>query len=94
MIVVGLMGMVCAVIGSLMAKKGVAIEADKIVHFIGYNLLGALMVLGLRPMLWPLGMLLVAGSAPEPRSYPPPKAFPRAKGSGANQGPSDRKSVV
>jgi hypothetical protein len=60
MIVVGLMGMVCAVIGSLMAKKGVAIEADKIVHFIGYNLLGALMVLGLRPMLWPLGMLLVA----------------------------------
>lgn len=61
MIVVGLMGMVCAVIGSLMAKKGVAIEADKIVHFVGYNLLGALMVLGLRPMLWPLGMLLVAG---------------------------------
>jgi hypothetical protein len=61
MIVVGLMGMVCAVIGSLMAKKGVAIEADKIVHFIGYNLLGALMVLGLRPILWPLGMLLVAG---------------------------------
>jgi hypothetical protein len=59
--VVGLMGMVCAVIGSLMAKKGVAIEADKIVHFIGYNLLGALMVLGLRPILWPLGMLLVAG---------------------------------
>ncbi|MFZ9874826.1 MAG: cyclic nucleotide-binding domain-containing protein [Candidatus Methylacidiphilales bacterium] len=55
------MGMVCAVIGSLMAKKGVAIEADKIVHFVGYNLLGALMVLGLRPMLWPLGMLLVAG---------------------------------
>jgi hypothetical protein len=53
--------MVCAVIGSLMAKKGVAIEADKIVHFIGYNLLGALMVLGLRPILWPLGMLLVAG---------------------------------
>jgi hypothetical protein len=61
MIVVGLMGMVCAVIGSLMAKKGVAIEADKIVHFIGYNLLGALMILGLRPLLWPLGMILVAG---------------------------------
>jgi len=61
MIVVGLMGMICAVIGSLMAKKGVAIEADKIVHFVGYNLLGALMVLGLRPILWPLGMLLVAG---------------------------------
>ena len=61
MIVVGLMGMVCAVIGSLMAKKGVAIEADKIVHFVGYNLLGALMILGLRPLLWPLGMLLVAG---------------------------------
>ena len=61
MIVVALMGMTCAVIGSLMAKKGVAIEADKIVHFVGYNLLGALMVLGLRPLLWPLGMLLVAG---------------------------------
>ena len=61
MIVVALMGMTCAVIGSLMAKKGVAIEADKIVHFTGYTLLGGLMILGLRPMLWPLGMVLVAG---------------------------------
>lgn len=61
MIVVALMGMICAVIGSLMAKKGVAIEADKIVHFVGYTLLGGLMVLGLRPLLWPLGMVLVAG---------------------------------
>ena len=61
MIVVALMGMTCAVIGSLMAKKGVAIEADKIVHFTGYTLLGSLMILGLRPMLWPLGMLMVAG---------------------------------
>ena len=61
MIVVALMGMTCAVIGSLMAKKGVAIEADKIVHFAGYTLLGGLMILGLRPLLWPLGMLLVAG---------------------------------
>lgn len=61
MIVVGLLGMVCAVIGSLMAKKGVAIEADKIVHFTGYALMGALMILGFRPILWPVGMLLVAG---------------------------------
>jgi CRP/FNR family transcriptional regulator, cyclic AMP receptor protein len=61
MIVVALMGMTCAVIGSLMAKKGVAIEADKIVHFTGYTLLGCLMILGLRPLLWPLGMLMVAG---------------------------------
>jgi len=61
MIVVALMGMVCATIGSLMANQGVAIEADKIVHFVGYSLLGALMILGFRPMLWPLGMLLVAG---------------------------------
>lgn len=61
MIVVALMGMTCAVIGSLMAKKGVAIEADKIVHFTGYTLLGALMVMGFRPMLWPVGMMLVAG---------------------------------
>ena len=61
MIVVALMGMTCAVIGSLMAKKGVAIEADKIVHFSGYTLLGALMIMGFRPLLWPLGMLLVAG---------------------------------
>ena len=61
MIVVALMGMTCAVIGSLMAKKGVAIEADKIVHFTGYTLLGGLMILGLRPLLWPLGMVLVAG---------------------------------
>lgn len=61
MIVVALMGMTCAVVGSLMAKKGVAIEADKIVHFSGYSLLGVLMILGLRPMLWPLGMVLVAG---------------------------------
>ena len=61
MIVVALMGMICAVIGSLMAKQGVAIEADKIVHFVGYTLLGGLMILGLRPLLWPLGMVLVAG---------------------------------
>ncbi|NBS54752.1 hypothetical protein EBT23_04210 [bacterium] len=61
MIVVALMGMTCAVIGSLMAKKGVAIEADKIVHFSGYTLLGALMIMGFRPLLWPVGMLLVAG---------------------------------
>ena len=61
MVVVALMGMTCAVIGSLMAKKGVAIEADKIVHFTGYTLLGGLMILGLRPLLWPLGMVLVAG---------------------------------
>ena len=61
MIVVALMGMTCAVIGSLMAKKGVAIEADKIVHFSGYSLLGALMILGMRPIFWPLGMVLIAG---------------------------------
>jgi len=61
LIVVAMAGMICAVIGSLMAKKGVAIEADKIVHFAGYTLLGALMVMGLRPLLWPLGMILVAG---------------------------------
>jgi len=61
LIVVAVSGMICAVIGSLMAKKGVAIEADKIVHFVGYTLLGTLMVMGLRPMLWPLGLILVAG---------------------------------
>ena len=61
LIVIALAGMICAVIGSLMAKKGVAIEADKIVHFVGYTLLGGLMIMGLRPMLWPLGMILVAG---------------------------------
>ncbi|NCZ95970.1 hypothetical protein EBZ02_02220 [bacterium] len=61
MIVVGLMGMTCAVIGSLMAKKGVAIEADKIVHFSGYSLLGVLAVMGLRPILWPLGLIAIAG---------------------------------
>jgi len=61
MIVIALLGMVAAVIGSLMAKKGVAIEADKIVHFVGYSLMGGIMILGLRPILWPLGMLLVAG---------------------------------
>ena len=61
MIVIALLGMTAAVIGSLMAKKGVAIEADKIVHFVGYSLMGGIMILGLRPILWPLGMLLVAG---------------------------------
>lgn len=61
LIVVAMAGMICAVIGSLMAKKGVAVEADKIVHFVGYTLLGALMILGLRPILWPLGLILVAG---------------------------------
>ena len=61
MIVVALLGMIAAVIGSLMAKQGVAIEADKIVHFVGYTLMGCLMILGFRPLLWPLGMLLVAG---------------------------------
>ena len=60
LVVVALAGMICAVIGSLMAKKGVAIEADKIVHFTGYTLLGALMIMGLRPILWPVGMILVA----------------------------------
>jgi len=61
MIVVAMLGMIAAVIGSLMAKQGVAIEADKIVHFVGYTLMGCLMILGFRPLLWPLGMLLVAG---------------------------------
>jgi CRP-like cAMP-binding protein len=61
MIVVGLIGMIAAVIGSLMATKGVAVEADKIVHFSGYTLMGMVMILGLRPILWPLGMLLIAG---------------------------------
>jgi len=61
MIVIALLGMIAAVIGSLMAKEGVAIEADKIVHFVGYSLMGGIMILGLRPILWPLGMLLVAG---------------------------------
>ena len=61
MIVVGVIGMIAAVIGSLMATKGVAIEADKIVHFSGYTLMGTVMILGLRPLLWPLGMLLIAG---------------------------------
>ena len=63
MIVVGVIGMIAAVIGSLMATKGVAIEADKIVHFSGYTLMGTVMILGLRPMLWPLGMLVIAGSS-------------------------------
>jgi len=61
LIVIALAGMICAVIGSLMAKKGVAIEADKIVHFIGYSLLGCLMIMGLRPMLWVFGVVGVAG---------------------------------
>ena len=61
LIVIALAGMICAVIGSLMAKKGVAIEADKIVHFLGYTMLGGLMIMGLRPMLWPFGMIIVTG---------------------------------
>ena len=61
LIVIAVAGMICAVIGSLMAKKGVAIEADKIVHFIGYSLLGCLMIMGLRPMLWVFGVLMVGG---------------------------------
>ena len=61
MIVVGVIGMIAAIIGSLMATKGMAIEADKIVHFSGYTLMGTVMILGLRPVLWPLGMLLIAG---------------------------------
>jgi len=61
MIVVGVIGMIAAVIGSLMATKGMAVEADKIVHFTGYTLMGAVMILGLRPILWPFGMLVIAG---------------------------------
>ena len=61
LIVIALAGMICAVIGSLMARKGVAIEADKIVHFIGYSLLGCLMIMGLSPMLWIFGVVGVAG---------------------------------
>jgi CRP-like cAMP-binding protein len=61
MIVVGVIGMIAAVIGSLMATKGMAVEADKIIHFTGYALMGAVMILGLRPLLWPVGMLVIAG---------------------------------
>jgi len=61
LIVIALAGMICAVIGSLMGEKGKAIEADKIVHFVGYTMLGGLMIMGLRPMLWPFGLILVAG---------------------------------
>ena len=61
LIVIALAGMICAVIGSLMGEKGKAIEADKIVHFVGYTMLGTLMIMGLRPMLWPFGLILVAG---------------------------------
>ena len=61
MIVVGVIGMIAAVIGSLMATKGMAVEADKIVHFSGYTLMGTVMILGLRPILWPFGMLVIAG---------------------------------
>lgn len=61
LIVIALAGMICAVIGSLMAEKGKAVEADKIVHFIGYSMLGGLMIMGLRPMLWPVGLIGVAG---------------------------------
>ena len=61
LIVIALAGMICAVIGSLMGEKGKAIEADKIVHFVGYTMLGGLMIMGLRPMLWPFGLIMVAG---------------------------------
>lgn len=61
LIVIALAGMICAVIGSLMGEKGKAIEADKIVHFVGYTMLGGLMIMGLRPMLWPFGLVMVAG---------------------------------
>jgi len=52
--------MICAVIGSLMAEKGKAVEMDKIVHFVGYTMLGGLMIMGLRPILWPFGLVGVA----------------------------------
>lgn len=61
LIVIALAGMICAVIGSLMAEEGKAVEADKIVHFVGYTMLGGLMIMGLRPMLWPFGLIMVAG---------------------------------
>ena len=61
LIVIALAGMICAVIGSLMAEKGKAVEMDKIVHFVGYTMLGGLMIMGLRPMLWPFGLIGVAG---------------------------------
>ena len=61
LIVIALAGMICAAIGSLMAPQGKAVEADKIVHFVGYTMLGMLMIMGLRPLLWPVGLILVAG---------------------------------
>ena len=61
LIVIALAGMICAAIGSLMAPQGKAVEADKIVHFVGYTILGCLMIMGLRPLLWPVGLILVAG---------------------------------
>lgn len=63
MLVVAAIGMIAAIVGSLMATKGVAVEADKIVHFSGYTLMGTVMILGLRPVLWPLGMLVIAGAS-------------------------------
>lgn len=63
MLVVAAIGMIAAMVGSLMATKGVAVEADKIVHFTGYTLMGTVMILGLRPVLWPLGMLVIAGAS-------------------------------
>ena len=61
LIVIAVAGMICAVIGSLMAEKGKAVELDKIVHFVGYTMLGGLMIMGLRPMLWVFGVIGVAG---------------------------------
>ena len=61
LIVIAVAGMICAVIGSLMAEKGKAVELDKIVHFVGYTMLGGLMIMGLRPMLWIFGVVGVAG---------------------------------
>ncbi len=61
LIVIAVAGMICAVIGSLMAEKGKAVELDKIVHFVGYTMLGCLMIMGLRPMFWIFGVVGVAG---------------------------------
>jgi len=58
-IIVALAGIICIMMGSMIPGKGGSIQVDKLVHSIGYCMLGILMVMGLRPSQYFLGFLAV-----------------------------------
>lgn len=59
--IIGIMGLVMVIMGSLATDKPLFEKADKIIHFSGYLLLGGIFAVGLRAILWVPAMLVLAG---------------------------------